>query len=202
MSFEIPYLEDAYIEEAANKILEKYHGSRTIPVPIETIVEVDLGIRVYPFPTLHVNHRLNAFMTGDRKIIFVDQRQYGQYVEKCRFSIAHELGHYVLHWKYHDALPYTDIVSYLDWRASLDRKVVDRFETQSGLFAGFVLMPTEELLGVCKRVVAEYRGELKGLRIDPWPYIANEIAEVFEVSPKSALVRIRTGDIPSRIHLL
>ncbi len=202
MSFEIPYLEDEYIENTTVDLLAKYHPSRIIPIPIERIVEIGLRVVIYPFPGLHNNHRLNALLTGDRKVIFVDEKQYRQYVEKSRFSIAHEVGHYVLHWKYHEDLPYTYVDEYIAWRPTLPRKVVDRFETQSHIFAGFLLMPTDELVQACNQVVGEHEADLKySSGVDPWPYIANDIARIFEVSPPAALIRIRNGNIPSLVRL-
>jgi hypothetical protein len=198
---DVPYLEDSYIEDEANKILEKYHPSRTIPIPIESIVELGLRIDIAPFPNLYLQHRLRACMTRDRKTIFVDKKQYYEFEEICRFSIAHELGHHILHWKYLENLPYKDVVGYTDWKTSLPGKVSDRFESQGNRFAGFILMPTAELIEVCKKIVDGYRQELKGLRMDPWEYIANDVAAAFEVSPKAAEIQIRFVGIPSLIRL-
>jgi len=203
LSFDIPYLDDENIEGTAADLLAKHHPSRTVPVPVERIAEIGLRIRVYPFPELYNTHGLNALLTGDQKVIFVDDKQYREYIPKARFSIAHEVGHHILHWKYCQDLPYRSIDEYVRWRLELPRKVVDRFEIQSHIFAGFLLMPTDELLEVCKAVVDEHKEELKILKpsTDPWPYIADDVAKAFEVNQPSALIRIQNSNIMSRIAI-
>jgi hypothetical protein len=55
---------------------EEHHNPRTIPIPIETIVELDLRIHVELSLNLYANHRPNACITRDRQTVFVDEKQY------------------------------------------------------------------------------------------------------------------------------
>jgi len=201
LNFEVPYLKYDKIKSVAAKFLDEHWPSGEIPVDIERIVEIGLHLRIAPFPELFREIKLNAFLTADRSTIFVDQVQYDSYAEKYRFSIAHEVGHYILHSQYYDHLPFTDTVSYKKWRLNADPEMVSRFEVQGNLFAELILMPDAQLLRVCKQVVKDRADELRGLGTDVWPYLAKDVAPEFEVSPQAASIRIQNGNIPGRVPL-
>lgn len=201
MNFEVPYLKYGHIRCVANKFLSEYHPSGDVPIPIEDIVELKLGLTIAPFPDLYTEINLSSFLTADRSIIFVDEKQYSAYAEKYRFSLAHEVGHYILHDAYYEKLPFADVASYKTWRLSADREMVYRFEVQGNLFAELVLIPGPQLFEVSTQVVRAHQTDLKGMKADAWPYLAKEVAERFDVSPQAMLIRIRNEDIPSLVPL-
>ncbi len=201
MNLEIPYLKYEEIKSVANKFLNDHWPSGEIPIPIEEIVELSLRLRIAPFPELFREIKLNAFLTADRSTIFVDEIQYNTYAEKYRFSIAHEVGHYVLHSEYYEHLPFSDIDTYKAWRLNADPEMVYRFEVQGNLFAELILMPSPQLVRVCEQVVKNHADHLKGVGKDVWPYLAKDVAVEFEVSPLSASIRIEHEDIPAIVSL-
>ena len=190
MNFEVSYLKYEKIKSVADKFLAEHWPPGEIPADIERIVELGLHPRIAP-----------AFLTVDRSTIFADQVQYDSYAEKYRFSIAHEVGHYILHSEYYDHLPFTDIAGYKKWRLSADPEMVSRFEVQGNLFAELVLMPGAQLLRVCKQVVKDRADELRGPGTDVWPYLAKDVAPEFKVSPQAASIRIQNGKIPALVPL-
>jgi hypothetical protein len=48
----VPYLSLEELRRSAEFFLNQYHLSGEIPVPIEEIIEVDLGLEIRPIPKL------------------------------------------------------------------------------------------------------------------------------------------------------
>ena len=97
MRLEIPYFTYSGIGKSAQIFLTEYHPSFEIPIPIEEIVDVKLGLDIVPINNLYKDFGLSGYLTRDRSAIFVDQFQADNYEEKYRFTLAHEIGHYVVH---------------------------------------------------------------------------------------------------------
>jgi len=119
VSFELPRLTYAEIGRKAREFLHELHPSQEIPIPIEEIIELKLRLNIYPFPRLYRDHGLNGFLTADRTTIMVDEIQYDQMHEKCRFTLAHELGHCVLHESFYADLQFKLVHEYMEWREGL-----------------------------------------------------------------------------------
>ena len=92
-----PILSYEDLRKKANEFLAKYHPDHTIPVPIEEIVEFQLGIHIVPMPHLHELLDVDGFLTADLKEIYVHDFVYHKRPGRYRFTLAHEVGHFVLH---------------------------------------------------------------------------------------------------------
>ncbi|TRZ84368.1 ImmA/IrrE family metallo-endopeptidase [bacterium] len=68
-----------------------------IPVDVEKPADVILKINVIPIPSLYRSYEINAFISNDFKKIYVDEYLYVNLEPQYRFTLAHELGHMVLH---------------------------------------------------------------------------------------------------------
>jgi Zn-dependent peptidase ImmA (M78 family) len=105
--------------------------------------------------------------TGDRRTIAVND---GHNSHRQRFSIAHEIGHYLLHSE--ESLHYdTGKLEEIYFRAD---NVVDYSETEANRFAAELLMPAE----LVRRCVEE------GIRS------VEELASRFDVSPEAMRYRL------------
>jgi hypothetical protein len=120
--FEVPFLSESQIRSAAYRFLGQHHPSEELPIPISRIVECDLGIRIILIDRLYVDFGYSAFLSTDLQTITADERQYLEFTRKCRFSFAHEMGHYVLHPSYYNDLPFSNIDGYRKWLLSTDRR--------------------------------------------------------------------------------
>lgn len=204
MTSVLPFLTYSDIKSKANVFLRKYCPSRSLPIPIERIVEYDLGLDIAPFPDLYRTHRVNAWLDLARSTIFVDDYQYHHFYEKYRFTLAHEVGHYVLHSNLYESAEFRDTEEYVEWYFSLLKRDLFWLEEHADNFAGLVLVPAPELETLCQRVASEYANVFKGLRIPPedaWFHLANEVAPFFEVNQPTVHIRIRREGIPQRILL-
>ncbi len=204
MKLEVPHLTYTDIGKRVHSFLLQYHPSFEIPVPIEEIADVKMGLHIFPFPRLFKDHGQNGFLSRDRTTINVDEYQYEEFYQKCRYTIAHELGHYLLHESCYRNLPFNYPDDYVKWKMSVPAEDIGWFETQGDWFAGQVLVPTNPLVEVCSEVVKKHKKALSKLPRVPddfWSYAANEIATYFNVNPPVVEIRIKREKIASTIRI-
>lgn len=87
------------IRKIAENFLNKYNPDDTIPVDIDDIAEFKLGIEIVPKAGIEMFLDADAYLTSDLKQIFIDERIYTYQEPRSRFSIAEEIGHFILHEK-------------------------------------------------------------------------------------------------------
>jgi hypothetical protein len=170
----------------AERFLEEFHEERTLPVPIEEIVEFDFELDVVPIDGILDDLEVDAFLTSDLTRIYVDQFVMQHRRRRFRFSLAHELGHFVLHQPlYHESR----IESVRDWekvQASITEDSYAWFEYQANSFAGLVLVPSAELRQCFDVGIASAR-EAGMTEATLWSeagksYLAESLANQFDVS--------------------
>ncbi len=191
VDFKAPYYGRRRLRDEAEAFLAERHPSRSIPVPIEMMVEA-MGIDIVPVP-LQAAYDVDAYTTGDLQEIHVDQYVYEHRPNRYRFSLAHEVGHIRLHGELFRSM---DFKSGQEWKAfieSIPDKDYGYLEYHANEFAGQVLMPTPELLReveTCKGTILKHIPEAPH---DPDAYrafIAECLAHRFEVSPETARIRM------------
>lgn len=186
----LPYLK---IEDAANEFLAKHHAEGTVPIPVDYILEFELGLDVVTHRDLFQKESIDAFLSSDFTELHIDEDHYLGQTNRSRFTIAHEIGHFVLH---------KEIVSKCktieDWKALIlgAGKERDIYEYQANDFAGCLLMPRGLVLTEFERhkqIAAEKFKEL-GLDLPGDPllagYVANDIAKIFDVSAEASEIRL------------
>lgn len=124
---------------------------RTIPVDVLTAIEVRLRLDVIPFPNLLDKYSVDAAVMPDFSGIYVDQQSYkfleGQPVwrfNRLRFSLAHELGHIILHRDLAVELKFRTLEDFRNWTR---RYQASRYtlEWEANEFGGRLLVPVERL---------------------------------------------------------
>lgn len=144
-------------------------------------------------------------MSFDLSTIYIDEVQYNQFNEKYRYTLAHELGHYILHKSCYADLVFQSIEDYIRWRISMPAEEISWFETQGEWFASQLLVPTPQLIEVCKATITKHQQAFKKLPTIPddiWSYIAIEVADYFEVNPPVVENRIKKENIAPIIPIL
>lgn len=153
------------VEQKAHRLLQQ-HGVQRPPVPIEDLVS-RLGIQLAAEP-LDSEVSAMLYRKGGRALILVNKNHPPV---RQRFSVAHELGHFLLH----GGEVFIDKRIRVDFRDSKSSLGVSREEIQANRFAAELLMP-EELL------VAEV-GKLRKRESDiSANQLIAKLAKVFEVS--------------------
>lgn len=165
----------------------RYWPSSRIPVDVEHIADVELGLDIVSVPYLYDGYGIDGFLASNRSTIYVDQAvQEHPKLYRYRFTLAHELGHYHLHRELFEAARFDSVD---DWRRFLDampEKSRSWYEWQGYAFAGLLLVPSEPLADRVKEAVDRARrGSFQDLdlRIEAHRDIIVEwIGRRFEVS--------------------
>jgi len=122
-----------------------------IPVDVLTAIEVRFRLDVVPFPGLFVKYSADAAVIPDFSGIYVDEQSY-KFLEgdplwrfnRLRFSLAHELGHIILHRHLASQLEFKTLDDFRNWTRQYQAA---RFtlEWEADEFAGRLLVPVERL---------------------------------------------------------
>ena len=178
MSISIPYLSDIVLRNAAKQFLAEHHGSGTIPVPIEQIVEFQLGIDIIPIPGIHRAYDIDSMLSRDLRQICVDEAVFNDFPGRYRFSLAHEAGHRQLHADIYAQMTFSDIA---EWKNiicdEVGEKDYGKLEFQAYAFAGLVLVPPTSLDERLR--VAVDLAESKGLTVKADSEVARNAIESY-----------------------
>src|SRR6266849_4451191 len=93
----VPFVPYDYLRGVAADLLRLHHPAGTIPIPVEEIIELQLGLDIIPMPGLAKGCDVYAFPSRDLRSIYVDQGVQESHEAQYRFHLAHELAHIVLH---------------------------------------------------------------------------------------------------------
>lgn len=188
------FIPPAEIEREAIKFLQKYHPDGSIPIPIEEIIEIELKIKIIPSPGLSKSG-IDAFSLHDFSEIYIDERQFFYSENRAHFTLAHEVGHFVLHKKFVDSVKFGSLI---DWKKFIVSDLKrDPLETQANMFAGFLLLPTYNLQIEFDKAKQELSAHPEFSRREIpedsilAPFLAKSISRLFQVSERCAELRIR-----------
>ena len=142
---QIPYLCKAEIAKRAEELLDEcWDGA--FPINVEAICDY-LGVAVVPVKGLVGALGVDAYISADFKTIYVEQQGYEDESYRYRFSLAHELGHLVLHREYFSSR----VDGFEEWKGLVLGKMNGCVEFQANYFAGSLLAPEGELVGVMNK---------------------------------------------------
>ncbi len=200
MGFEPPVLSYHEVRTYAEEFLDEFHPDRSVPTPIEEIVEFDFEMDIIPIPGLKPEVGVDAFLASDLESISVDEDVMTHLKFRYRFSLAHELGHY---WIHDDLYQSVNVQTVTDWKA-VQKEIGDHyffFEYQANSFAGLILVPPAALKSRFTRRVEEAKA--KGLRAADLlrhplrQRLAEGLAGEFEVSDQTMTIRLeKDGLLP------
>ncbi|MDZ4661482.1 MAG: ImmA/IrrE family metallo-endopeptidase [Pseudomonadota bacterium] len=181
------------IEDEANKFLDKYYPSGIPPVPVDEIAEFDLGLSIVTKKGLFQAEAIDAYLTSDLAELHIDEDYYMDQTNRGRFTIAHEIGHYVLHQEH-----VRKATSVREWKKAILGEGTGRayLETEADSFAGCILMPR----GLVVKEFNEQKTKAKNLFKKSnmkmpdddslLPFIANKVCIPFQVSSIAAQFRL------------
>ena len=191
------------LRRKADEFLARHHREGTIPVPIEEIVEFELGLDIVPTPGLHQLLEVDGFLTSDLREIWVDQFVYDSRPGRYRFTLAHEVGHSILH---ADILRHRSFHGIAEWKAFVD-SIPDQehswLEYQAYAFAGLILVPAAPLASAARECVDKVKSE--GIDLNEnwdfaWSRIAAFLAKQFEVSSQVIDKRLQKDGLLDKLR--
>jgi len=190
----IAYLSYEDLRGRADAFLAQHHPAGTIPVPIEEIAEAKLGLDIVPVPGLQDALRSDdygvvGFLTSDRREVHVDEWIWKHRYNRYRFTIAHEIGHLVLHRELYEGRDFDSIQTWKSFINSIPDDVHGWYEWQAYAFAGLVLVPEKPLRATVASHLARVGERLKresipiaSVRDTVWDIVLARVAKEFEVS--------------------
>lgn len=172
---DVKFIPEAHLERAAMELLAKYgqaYGEIAAPpIPAEEILECHLDLSL-GFDNLNVRFGESGILGAtwiEDKNVLIDQsldptanpRIEGRY----RFTVAHEVGHWVLHRHQLTAARTAPLLNQDSEPSIICRATTKKrpIESQADRFAGYLLMPEEMI----RRHWAETNGS-------PAPYVAQD----------------------------
>lgn len=186
------------IGEAAENVLNGHQLERAIPVEIEEIIEFGVEIEIRPVKALYDRFGFEGALSHDLQTILVDADIQHRNLNRYRFTLAHELGHYVLHGGYISSLIFDEKSDWKKAVTGIDPKSYGRMEYQAYMFAGHILVPTQSLVDSCKEaqeIAIERNIDLSAMGEGAISYVAGWIAKEYKVSTSVIERRLRNEKI-------
>lgn len=190
-----PFLSYEKIKGKARSFLHKFHPNGDIPIPIENIIDIKIGIVINPIPGLMNIYETDGFLCSDLKEIWVDRDLYLRKHPRYYFTLAHEIGHYYLHKSIYKQIKIKDTTSWKSFIKNLDEKNLSWFEYQAYAFAGLVLVPTKQLRKRSKFQLARIKkagGKTPSIIL---PRLIDELCKDFFVSTPVIKKRLKKENI-------
>jgi hypothetical protein len=169
--FKCKWIEPASLWNIADEARIKYWPEANLPVNAEGIVEFRLRLDIEPIKNLLSTIDIDAYLKRDLSGIVVDYDCYmnDKFVNRMRFSFAHELGHFFLHKDLYTKLGIDTPEGWKDFILNVPENEYRSFEWQANEFAGRLLVPYLELKTEMEKVgeILEENNLITFLRKDP-----------------------------------
>ena len=174
----IPFIEKEEIKRKADLFRDKFWND-SIPIDIEKIIDVKLRIDIITLPNLG-----DAFISSDWKSIYVDQNKYLNGIQnRLRFSLAHEIGHFILHKDIYNSFKITSFEKFYQFIDKIPGEQYGFLETQANKFANFLLVPRNKLAIEKKKELKDLENVISSIDQElVHSYLAEPISKTFGVS--------------------
>ena len=174
LSIKVPFNNHNHLNEKAKAFLKKYHPKNTLPIPIEDIIDLHFGIDVIPIPGLHKNFEIDGFLSSDLQSISVDMGVYESRQRRLRFTLAHEMGHLLLHEEIYKNHKFKMTKDWKKFIKDFPEDEYSWFEWQANEFAGLVLVPCSHL----ERRLSYNVKQVRGLGVQDENVIYDRVVEL------------------------
>jgi len=195
--FKAPFKPKERIWQEADKLRAAHQAGRSLPVQILDLAEFDLGLDLVPVDGLREQLDIDALLMGDLRSILLDKRAFmsPRLEYRMRFSVAHEIGHLVLHRDIYAGLQHATAKEWFDYISAIPEVEYGWVEWQAYEFAGRLLVAPEPLREAFQAAIksAQAAGYSDWLAADEaaLDYIATRIAPKFGVSAEVIAKRLR-----------
>lgn len=196
--------DDEKIDNKARKFLNEHSAYNKIPIEIESIIDIDMKMDIIPLPGLKklFDDAIDAFLSVDLTTIYVDEFISDKRENRYRFTLAHEIGHKILHPEVYQSLNYNTLDSAKNIILTLNRQY-PIFESQADEFAGRILVPRKEL----RYIFDKYQKSSQEIVLEEMPEfdlinsigyqeavnisLISELSKNFRVSEPAISIRLR-----------
>jgi len=183
VSLLVPFMAAEEIRRAAESVLEQHQPGGGIPIEIEQIIEFGFEMEIRPVKGLNARFGLEGAISHGLDTVVVDEDFMTRTQNRYRFTLAHELGHRVLHGDIIRNIQFGDRQGWKSAVLSIDAQAYARLEHQAYVFAGHMLVPTSALMDACEEARRLAVGvDLSEMGTTAISYVAGNIAKEFRVS--------------------
>jgi hypothetical protein len=195
--FKAPYHPKERIWQEADRLRAQHPAGRSLPVKVLDLAEFDLGLDLIPTDGLREQLDIEALLMGDLRPILVDRHAFvsPRLEYRLRFSVAHEIGHLILHRDIYCGLKHAVAKDWFDYISAIPEVEYGWVEWQAYEFAGRLLVPPDALREAFQTAIqtAEAAGYSDWMAADEaaLDYIATRVAPKFGVSAEVAAKRLR-----------
>lgn len=195
--FKAPYIPKERIWQEADRLRAAHPAGRSLPVKVLDLAEFDLDLDLVPVSGLREELDIEALLMGDLRSILVDRHAFmsPRLEYRLRFSVAHEIGHLMLHRDIYRGLEHTTAKEWFDYISAISDVEYGWVEWQAYEFAGRLLVPPDALGEAFQTAIqsgktAGYSNWLSAgeAALD---YLATRIAPKFGVSAEAIAKRLR-----------
>lgn len=176
-----------------------------LPVDVFTLAEIDLKLDIIPFDDLFEKYESDAALMHDFSGIYVDAEAYIVWEKgprwkqrRLRFSVAHELGHFVLHRKIAAKVKFKNFAEFAAWTKGYHGRQYT-LEQAANEFAGRLLVPPARLAAELEKFKASILKVVPQANIGHLRHSFAEMTEgIFEVNDQVIETRLdREGIWPA-----
>ncbi|HEY5298532.1 MAG TPA: ImmA/IrrE family metallo-endopeptidase [Verrucomicrobiae bacterium] len=174
-----------------------------LPVDVFTLAEIDLKLDIIPFDDLFEKYDSDAALMHDFTGIYVDAEAYIVWEKgprwkqrRLRFSVAHELGHFILHREIAAKAAFKNFGEFAAWTKGYHSQQYT-LEQAANEFAGRLLVPPDRLTAELERFKANLTKAIPNLNnIGHYRHaFADAMENVFEVNDQVIETRLEREGI-------
>ncbi|MBT4123943.1 MAG: ImmA/IrrE family metallo-endopeptidase, partial [Candidatus Pacebacteria bacterium] len=188
---QVPYVSNESLFNIAEKFLDEYHNSRILPVPIEEIAESKLGLMILPISKLESLCDISGTIGKDFNTILIDEETYKNQENRARFTIAHEVGHVILHKQlFEKENGKYSIEDFVRFQNGLSSNAYKRLEIQAFRFGESILFPKDKIDEIFTSTL-ERLGDINSLAITDLEKIISPISSKFGVSGRATYNKLK-----------
>jgi hypothetical protein len=177
MAIVAPRLPYETLRRIAADFLTTVHPSGELPIPIEDIIEFEIQLDIVPVAGLQRDYEVEAYLTSDLTEIRVDRFVQESRPNRYRFSLAHEVAHFLVHKEIWGQLKFSTIAEWKATMASIPEEAYGWIEWQAYCLGGLILVPREALKPLLSDQLAKARAA--GIEIDKSDQEAKKVIESY-----------------------
>lgn len=185
-----PRLSHTDISKITSTFLSKYNPKNVVPVPIDNIIEINLQIQIISIPNLKSIFEIDGFINSDFNQITIDDEVFVNCEERARFTLAHELGHKILHEKYYKHSKFNSIEKYINFQHNIASSTHAILERQANDFAGCLLVPVDRLKKELHSIIEKQKKS-----VAPFLPPLESLPKIFKVSPFVITIQLEKENI-------
>lgn len=189
---DVPWITKDDIFARAEALLDE-HELGDAPVEADYVLESIFDIEIVVADELYRTTSVHAFVAGGCRQVFVDREITLRDPAWYNYTLAHEVGHLVLHRQVFAAATHRTRAEFEAFRRRIGTAAYGRLESQAHLFAGALIAPGRLLEATADEVVGIVKAH--GIELTPlleveWPTIFREIARRMNANERTIAYRM------------